>query len=282
MEVNAATGEHRELVPGAVSWCEVDARAGVVWFADGERLATFDFTDRRVHPVIRGDFTRIEPIVAYADDRLGGNDLIDLRVGAKLAMTARPSISVEMGCDGDAAYYCYESDLTTPQPDVAADQAAVKAMTLVDPGYVAALVARGANRPLWTLAVAGREPPRRPSVDQAACQEDPGSCGQADEVPGTALWLVTVANARGDFYHVARQLWDPVTGEYLRIADGRLLRERVPTTAPDQWNDHAGMRVSETGVIAERGTVFDARSVRFHGEQLDRACGWASGGWRSP
>lgn len=279
VEVAADSGVHQTLAPGPVAWCAADARANVVWFVEESGLSVFDLADRTVHPVIRADFANIDPIIEYPDARLGGTDPVELRVGAKLVMAARPRVTLEMGCDGDAAYYCYESDLTTPQPEIARDQATVKAMVLADPPYVTSLVDRGVKP--TPPPSSPRTPPAPPHVDPAPCTEDPGMCGQLAAVPGTSLWLVTVANARGDFYHEARQLWDPATGDFLRIASGTLLRERTPTTDPEGWDDFSGLQISPRGVLANHGDVFTERAVVFHTDAgIPHACGWGHGGWR--
>jgi hypothetical protein len=281
IEIAGDTGEHQALVPEGVQWCEADARAGVVWFMTEHGLSVFDLDDRKVHDIIHGKLATLEMIIDYPHERLGGTDAVDFRVGAKLTMTGTPAISLEMGCDGDAMYYCYEDDMTTPNADIARDQATVKALTFADPPYVAALASRAVGRSLWSPAPAPRKPPPAPAVDVSQCTEEPTLCGHLLAVPGSPLWLVTVANSRGDFYHEARQLWDPTANEYIRVVDGKLVRARTPNTDPVGWDDYRGMRISPTGVIQQRGDVFTPQKLVFHtGDDSGHACGWAAGGWR--
>jgi hypothetical protein len=280
VEVAGDTGAHQTVVPTGVQWCEADARAAVVWFVNERGLSVFDLDDRKVHDIIHGDLANIEVIIDYDKARLGGTDAVRFRVGAKLTMTAAPALSLEMGCDGDAMYYCYEDDMTTPNADIARDQATVKALALADPAYVATLVARGARRPLWSPDPPLRKPPPPPTVDASQCTEDPTMCGGMIAVPQTPLWLVTVGNGRGDFYHEGRQLWDPATNEFIRVVDGKLVRARTANTESGSWDDYRGMRISPAGTMQHSGTVFTPRAVVFHTEGLPHDCGWANGGWR--
>lgn len=277
VEVSAATGEHQRVGGENLTWCAADARANVVWFATPTGLSVFDLADRAIHTVVPGDVANLEVIIDWGNERLGGRNAVDFDVGVKVNVAAQ-KLDVEIGCDGDRAWYCYEEDMTTLQASVAEKQKLVGGLRIADAGYLGALASRGKQAALWR-PVPKTPAPAKPAVDPANCRENP-NCGELRIVPGTGLWLVTIANDRGDFYHEGRALWDPRTNEYVRIAGGKLERDKTLHVDSAEWTDYDGLVIAPSGVMSYQGTVFDAQHVIFTQAESAHACGFAAGGWR--
>lgn len=285
VEVSTAGGS--QVIAPAATWCDADARASVVWFVSPAGLQAFDLTDRRVHPVVRGAYGELEPIIDWGAQRLGGESKVLFDVGAALRLASgAPALELEMGCEGDRAVYCFGDDGATPTDEVARLRQAVGNLRLADPAYAAQLARRGARGSLWTPPPAPPAPPaRKPAVDRRQC-EDRSTCGALTAIPGSPLWLVQTANSRGDYYHETRELWDPATGEYVRQSGARLARTRAAPPDTTGGTDYRGLRVSPAGALSYGGAVFDAARVHYappagsdsDGEAL--SCGWAGGGWR--
>jgi hypothetical protein len=278
----APSGKTQAITTTRPRWCTVDARANVVWFAGDSGIQAFDLADRRVHAVIRGDVDANEYVIDWGNQQAGGEDQVGFDVGLAIHLTAPPSISSVIGCDGDAAYYCYEGDdMTTLKEELAAKEKAFDAMHFADPAYVKALADRGASGTMWTPPPVPPAPPaRKPKVKRKACEEEPKDCGQLAAIPASRLWLVTTANSRGDFFHETRELWDPATGEYVSISGGTLTRAK---TAKSDGGDFANLRVAPDGLLSIDGVVFDPAHV-IYAPKGDGAisCGWTGGGWRMP
>lgn len=284
VEVSTAGGS-QVVAPGA-KWCSADARANAVWFTTDQGLHAFDLADRRTRLIAKGDFENLEIIAAWGPQQLGGENKVGFAVGAALQLDgSKPAFAVAMGCDGDAAHQCFEEDLQTPLPEIAAQQKRVAALVVSDPAYVSQLAARGKQGSLWTPPpVPPAMPKKKPTVNKKRCEEDAATCGSLTAIPASPLWLVQTANSRGDFYHETRDLWDPATGEFLRRDGAKLVRTKTaPPTNIDAETSYAGMRVSPAGALSLSGAVFDASKVHFvpkGAEGLSSSCGWANGGWR--
>ncbi len=277
------------VTPGAIGWCNVDARGQVVWFTRDADLFAFDLVDRSVHRIVRGaaDKFGAPPIISWGSQQLGGESRVDFQIALAVNLTTPPTLSAAIGCEGDAAYYCYE-DLAAEPPvlnaDLTAQRAAIQALAIADPGYVAAVAARGREGSLWTPPpMPPALPTKKPRVVRSACSEDESACGQLSAIPGNPLWAVVVGNSRGDFYYEESALWDPATGEYLDFSTGTIVRSR---TAPTGRGDLAGLRASSNGALTTDGVVFDARRVYYAptagGDVAPVSCGWTDGGWRLP
>lgn len=277
------------VTPGAIAWCNADARGQVVWFARDADLFAFDLVDRSVHRIVRGGVDKYggAPIIAWGNQQLGGESKVDFQVALSVNMTATPTLSAAIGCDGDAAYYCYAdpaADSPVLNADLAAQRAGIQAMTIADPAYLAAVAARGASGSLWTPPPMPPKPPtKRPRVVRSACSEDESACGKLSAIPGNPLWAVVVGNSRGDFYHEDSALWDPATGDYLDFSTGTIVRTR---SAPSGGGDLGGLRASTSGALTVDGVVFDATRVYYAptvaAEGTAVSCGWSDGGWRLP
>ena len=88
---------------------------------------------------------------------------------------------------------------------------------------------------------------------------------------------VTTANSRGDYYHESRELWDPVANELIAIAQGALVRTKVPSGANA---DYAGLRIATSGLLSIDGVVFAPdRVVYAAAGDGGMTCGWTDG-WR--
>jgi hypothetical protein len=267
------------IVPGAIATCNVDARANVVWYETGDGLFAFDLETRKSIPIINGDLGEVTPIIDWGNERLGGETPVELRVGIKLDMVKR-SLAMEMGCIGDAAAYCYGDDGKTPTKELAAQQTIAKQLKLADPAVIARLATRGTSRSLWSPPPMPPVTPKPPKLDATKCTEIPESCGQLTAIPASPLWLVTTANSRGDYFHETRELWDPTTGEFLKLTPTAIARSKQPAGEGEHTSDFAGMRVSTSGALSFDGYVFDPHRVIFTPKDWAKTCGWASGGWR--
>ncbi len=279
-----ATGAH--VLAKAGSWCNVDARAQVVWFINDTGLQAFDLTDRTIHPVIAHTLDAhdktdtiigsLEPIIDWGHEKLGGEDAVSFDVGVAVHMVGTPRLEMVMGCDGDRAVYCFDEH-HRPSKSVVALKKLVKDLPL-DAAYVSTLASRGDKRSLWSPPPVPPTPPAPPAFDHKSCTEDAERCGQLTAIPGSPLWLVVTGNSRGDYYHESRELWDPAARSFLRIDESKLTRATDPLgeNAPE----FDGLRSSPTGLLSLHGIVFDARSVLYAPQGTGHTCGFTSGGWR--
>lgn len=268
------------VVPSYIAWCGADARGQVVWFTTEHGLSVFDLVDRKVHPIFGTDLGQLEVIVDWGNQKLGGESQLAFDVGIAIHLRGTPKLEMAMGCDGDRSYYCYEDDGKRLLPAVVALQAKARALKLVDPAYVATLATRGASGSLWTPPPMPPIAPTPPKIDRAQCTEDEGSCGELTAIPANPLWLVITANSRGDFFHEDRELWDPATGEFLRVEGAKLVRTKaIPTKGGA--HDYGGLRAAPSGALSYRGAVFDARTVLYAAREDAKTCGFVpEGGWR--
>ena len=275
----AATGASQPIASTQPFWCAVDARAQVVWIAAEGGVFAFDLLDRLVHPIVAGEVPTMTIAIDHGNEHLGAYSAVDYDVALALHLTATPAVGAQLGCEGDHAVYCYEDGAPDRlQAPLAERKRKLDALRLVDPAYVATLVARGAHRSLWSPPpLPPVKPAAVPPVDRAACIEDPARCGELTAIPGSALWLVTTANSRGDYYHESRELWDPVANELIAIAQGALVRTKVPSGANA---DYAGLRIATSGLLSIDGVVFAPdRVVYAVAGDGGMTCGWTDG-WR--
>jgi hypothetical protein len=280
-----ATGAH--VLADAERWCNVDARAQVVWFVDFRGLKAFDLTDRTVHTVIAQslnayektgtDIGSLEPIIDWGkNEKLGGEDAVSFDVGVAVHMTSKPRLEMVMGCEGDRAVYCFDEH-QQPSKSVVALKALVKELPL-DTAYVSTLASRGSTRSLRSPPPVPTAPPAPPVFDHKTCADYVGDnrCGELTAIPGSPLWLVLTANSRGDYYDESRELWDPATREFLRIEGSTLTRAKDPVGE----GTFDGLLSSPNGLLSMHGIVLDANHVFYTPKGGGRTCGFAGGGWR--
>jgi hypothetical protein len=291
--VEVATGAapaSQVVTDGTIAWCNVDARGQVVWFARGADLFAFDLVDRSVHRVVHNVFsdggvgTTAMTVIDWGNQRLGGESAVDFNVAPSLVMTGTPKVAAAIGCEGDDAWYCYDdpgAEKPTLKPELAGEVAAINALTVDDPAYLGKVATRGATGSLWTPPPMPPVPPRkRPKVDPSAC-ETPADCGGLTAIPGNTVYVVVSGSSRGDFYSESHVLWDSVSGDFLGLGNGTIVRSRqVPTST----GELGGLRASPSGGLTFGGVVFDAARV-YYATQLDEqhdamSCGWTDGGWR--
>jgi hypothetical protein len=281
--VEVSPSASQVIVPGEVSWCNADARANVIWYETTAGLFAFDLQTRASIPIIKGSFEEVEPIIEWGpfgnvDERLGGENKVELRVGIAIGMGSA-SLAMEIGCEGDAAVYCFEDDGKTPTKDLAAQQKVAKHLALVDRSAIARLAARGASRSLWSPPPVPQSDGKPPKIDKTRCHENPDACGTLLAIPGSSLWLVTTENSRGDYFHETRDLWDPATGEFVKATGSGVARSKQLSADDENTTDYAGMRVSPAG-LSHDGLVFDPHRVIYAPKDFGKTCGWSSGGWR--
>nr|MCH9684103.1 hypothetical protein [Deltaproteobacteria bacterium] len=122
------------------------------------------------------------------------------------------------------------------------------------------------------------KPTKVTSVPTEACEENPEDCGTASPLRGTAYWIVTVSNSRGDFYHEASQLYDPKDGMFF---DPRRpgTRSKEPLAETDGSEAYRPTWISPSGALS---MSYD-ELVRFEGgivaRDLAGTCGFWGGGW---
>lgn len=279
VEIAVPGGARTLRAASDVGWCAVDDRARVVWLtrrAEEEReLAALDLTGPRrlfsIAPIPDVD----EIIIDHGEaGRLGGADPVSFRVALALVIAAAPRVHAVVGCDGDAAAYCYDEDGALLE-EYGAIRRAADAVVLREPALVASLHARASGRALRPPEPPPAELPRVSAADPAACHEVPEDCGSARPLPGTPYWLVVTSNGRGDYFHQSEQLYDPRSREFIDPRTGA----RSPT--PREGGDVEGLQVSRSGeafMIEGRVATFDG-TVLF--EHRDAApCGWVGGGYR--
>lgn len=272
---------------GEMSYCNVDARGRVVWFAQDDVLYAFDLEDRIIHKVLAMDGGAAigeNVIISWGKQQLGGEDKVAYDIALQITMTNPPKIEVSVGCDGDRAYYCYGDSSASPKPTLVENlqnrKESIDAMTFTSPSYVAGIAARGATGSLWsTPPVPPRLPKAKPNVDKSKCEEDPSACGKLYAIPASTLWKVVASNDRGDFFYESHALWDPATEEFLTIENGTLSRSKAAQT----MGDLGDMRVSPTGILSYQGNVFDGKTMYYVPKGgRGRSCGWSDGGFRVP
>lgn len=281
VEIDPATTAATVIARGG-AWCSVDARAHVLWFTSDDGLSAFDLTTRKTSLIVKGDLGRVQPIIDWGNEHIGGESAVHYTTGLQIVMTSRPTAKVVGGCIGDGEIMCLEDDRKTVRPGVVKERREAGMLQLAEPGTVAAFAARGAGRELW-LPAPTQVPPKPPAVPKDECSENSDECGALDAVPGTSLWLVTTGNGRGDYFSERRELWDPATGEYLRVTSAGVRRTK---SIPDPYTsegstDYGGLRISPAG-LSYKGFVFDTRHVIYTPKEYGTTCGWASGGWRVP
>ena len=146
----------------------------------------------------------------------GNADGYEHCVALTLEVGPKPRVGGDVIADGDRVWYCFENP-GDDDPELDADSASLKRgydrARLVDDAFLVALDARRESegpRVRPELAIP-RAP--TPSVDPSKCEEDP-TCGSAEYVGGSRVWWVITSNARGDFYHETRALYDANTSEF--------------------------------------------------------------------
>lgn len=262
-----------------VRWCAVDDRAGVVWLThrrgEERELAVLDLTGGRELRSIAAIPDVDEIIIEHGEaGQLGGADPVSFRVALAVVVAAPPAVRAVVGCDGDAAVYCYDEDgVLLEQYDTI--RRAADAVVLREPALVASLHARSSGRALRPPEAPPAELPRVSAADPATCREIPEDCGAARPLPGTPYWLVVTSNSRGDYFHQSEQLYDPRSREFLDPRTGA----RSP--APRAGGDVEGLHVSGSGeafMIEGRVATFDGAVVFEHPGAAP--CGWPGGGYR--
>lgn len=319
-----------ELAHEHVTWCAVDNRAQAIWYLTEQELPPPQSADSRhaemvalkvidlsgapepaapltvVPPTrVRSASPELRPVISYGDSATVGDELFVFSSGIllQLNLVPRPKLRIELTCDGDAAWYCYQMDKeqepvpgTTEtwwpvNPDIAATLKDLKRMRLQQLDKLTALARRGAGRRQWLgpkdqgsgSKGNDRALPKVKSVPQKPCEE--GGCGDAKAIPGTPYWAVVVASSRGDFFHETQQFYDPARK---RFFDPR--RPGLSSPRPLNRDKAEGEKLGDDGpelhsmLIARSGQslLMDGalisldRGVVFKGQ---RECGFIGGGW---
>lgn len=332
-----------ELAHEHVTWCAVDNRAQAIWYLTAQAIPTphqpesrgaamlalkvIDLAELPEHSApltvvpptrVRSSSPELRPVVSYGDAATVGDELSDFSAGIllQLNLAPRPRLRVELTCDGDAAWYCYQMDKEQEQlpgptenspdnstekwwpvnPDIAATLKDLKRMRLQQPDKLAALARRGAGRRQWLDEKDGnpnqngdknsessRPLPKVKSVLQKACEE--GGCGEAKVIPGTPYWAVVVASSRGDFFHETQQFYDPARKRFFDprrpglSAPRPLAKEKEAVLKPgDDAHSLSSMLIARSGqsLLMDGELIGFDRGVVFKGQ---RVCGFVGGGW---
>jgi hypothetical protein len=276
------------LARWAPDWCGTDGGGSWVWATratgDGLELHALEGSgqDHLLATSAPGTAApkHTSVVVEYPDGSyVGAYDPVSPEVALRVRVRP-PSVAAELYCEGDASWYCYD-DQKRLLPELERTRAALGRVTLSDKAFLLHAAAKGAGTKLFSRADdAGQRP-----VDSTRCAEDPAACGKAHPLGSTSYQLVVVANARGDYFHEAMQLYEPRRGEFFSVHDPKL---RSPTPFPGH-DDVEGMHVSPSGafytspphVTKTNGQVnqvhaFDG-SVSF---SVEGVCGWLGGGLR--
>lgn len=277
--VGVPSGRQTVHAASHAGWCAVDPRANVVWLVQGE-TRELSFLDLEAP----GTITPVAVVPADIDEiiidhegagDIGGGDPVSFRVALAISVTAEPSARAVIGCDGDGAVYCFEEDFETLLPEYEAQLQAADAVVLREPDRLAALYARARDTPVHRPApAASTELPRVSSVPESRCDELPEDCGRAEPLADTGLWLVITSNARGDYFHQDRNLYDPRTE---RFVDPRTF----DSTSEPPDGDVEGLFVAPSG----RAFAYDGHVRTLEGELVfeaedARVCGFVGGGVR--
>lgn len=283
VSLSGAAPEALPAPKGPLGGCWTDPRANGVWVletAPDTQPHTLHFVDLEAgitRPVVRGIPAEADEIVIdYGEaGRINGHDRVELRVGLAVRMGPKPAIEPAIGCEGDAAWYCYPEDQIgqpkpTLLPEYAARRDAIAKLEPIDGAWLATLAQRGAKRPLWRVEKPAGALPKVP-VPAEACQAAPEDCGVARPVPGTPFWRVITANDRGDFYYQDEQLYDPRSKRFFTL-DAPAKRSPTPLTGGQSIE---GLSISPSGAaFAGAGRI-----ARFDGAPVQsvpkaRICGW--------
>lgn len=276
-------------VKGDVSWCAVDNKAQAVWYlARGggqRRLGVLDLVAGRDETVAAPVPAVDRVIIDHGRAELGGGNPVAFHLALLVQLEPPPRLEPRLGCEGDAAVYCYkEQGQQAPQERRGAQlndqlRARKEALQRLRPRRTALLLQlgrRGLRRELWSPPPPARALPRVP-VDSAACEAIPSACGSVRLVFGTHLWLVVTANSRGDYFHQAWQLYDPRAKQFVDPRRSPPRRSSAPLKDPPPLD---GMLVSPSGEAYTRGgqVVSFGKGTVYQGANV--ACGWIGGGWK--
>jgi len=286
VSVEVPGGAVTRLYTGPVGLCRMDARSDAVWFLAGvseDAPAELRVLDLRAAE--RGAVVVAGGIPSGTDELIidhgrgeftGGRTPMAFELGVKVDLTAEPRLAAYMGCEGEAIFGCLdESEEGAFRADLVEREAALGRAKVLDAKTMKALHERGRDRPMF-LAF---EPEARPavSVEPAACEAEPESCGSAFTLPKGDRWLVVTGNSQGDFYHEWRHLYDPKTREFSPLTDPKT---RIP--APVNGDaEFYGLVLSSSGRAyllgdevhhVDRGKVFAGTD----------ACGWRQAGYLVP
>jgi hypothetical protein len=236
--------------------------------ADPSRLGLVDLTaaTARVEPVLQGLPADAAPELLV---RHPGRE----EVGSASDQAARLILSLEPG----GPKLTHDAGLLVNWEDQ--ERAFAKAIKQVRfakgaKARLKALAKRGAARHVAPALPAAAARPARVGVPAAAC-EDAARCGQAEALPGTPWWLVTVGFSCGDGCYTERQLYDPKRGLFFDPQRPAV----APSAKPLPAASLADLRVSPDGAAY----VSAGKVVRFAGGVVavgTAGGGWLGGGWR--
>ncbi|MEZ4402862.1 MAG: hypothetical protein R3B06_22770 [Kofleriaceae bacterium] len=262
--ISADGARSQTLVGGEVPWALVDNRAEVVWFGspDASQLRMLDLAapaQPAPEPVVIATGLPTEsgaggPLCAIrypdaAEPDLDYSNSILPRIVVELGPTPR------LTSDGGIL------DLWDQGEAFAAE---VAKAALPGSAELRRVAARGAGRTIRLYASAASAG-RVAEVPPDGCEE-PDLCGDAQAIPGTALWRVVVGHSCGDGCYLDWQIYDPARKAFL----------------PEPW----AHRLVQAAVAPD-GSAFvtDGQVIRFDTGPLGRSSDdddgpvFGGGGW---
>lgn len=268
LAVSADGARGRTLVPGPVPWALVDHDLGVVWFGSADHTAILALDLRapatvapNAEVIVTGLPAEVSPGgPEYAISHESSTDEPGLAGFADLeySRSILPSVILVVGAEPRLTISGGILEIWGDTEGFAAEVAA------------AAMPGRDRVRELARRSTGARLPeqPREAGqvadVDPDACED--GSCGRAQEVPGTKLWRVVVSFACGDGCYTGWRLYDPATRAFL---DGDW----------SEWPAQAAIASDGSGFVVDGRLVRFDRGVVAGPEGEPEASG---GGWLEP
>ena len=262
----------RVLIPGEVPWALVDNRGQAVWFKKGDGAALWLLDLTRPEPAAEIVVTGVKDFdIALAYPGTGGTERLRSRTlgydgGIEIQVADRPSLKKMTGVYG-------EIFLDQERQRMRVFQKSCR-LTPAGRALLPQLAKRGQGRRLALAPPPAKTLPRVESVPRGPC-EDADVCGQAEELPGTPLWRVTVAYSCGDACFTTHQLYDPRTRQFV---PGHDPSRRSPTPLKTEEPDLEEIYVAPDGsALLVRGHILrlGGKSVAT-GEGLG---GWLGGAW---
>jgi hypothetical protein len=225
----ARDGSTEPVVDAAGSaWCDVDEDHRVVWLVSTREVSAYDSRNGKLHPIARGfavppapewnfawQVHHQPPDAPISMQTAGNADGLEHCVALAITIGPKPRAGGEVIADGDRVWYCFDDPGESEKLDE--DAAPLKRgydrAELVDAAFLVELDARRESEGPRERPTLVAPPAPTPKVDPNACEEEP-NCGSVDYVGGSRVWWVVTSNARGDFYHETRALYDAKTSEF--------------------------------------------------------------------
>ena len=269
--ISADAVRTRTLVAQPATWATVDARADVLWFGTPGKLWAVDLASASTAAV---------PIATNLEEQQQVGIVYE-KAGKYLERLSTRSSEyegrIEVIFSAKAPSFRYwEGAYSVINPEAAKHSArAVRHIKISRAGkaFLQMLAKRETGKSVL-LPLPTAKLPRVAAVPLENCEEQE-LCGEAEGVPGTALWRVIVAHSCGDACYPIFQLYDPQAKAFLDLANPQH-RGTQPLT--DVAN------VDQLWIAADgTATLLDGALYRFATglvkDNLGHSAGWLGGEW---